>query len=68
MAAISTVDNGQVRGLTGQDGNLFQSFGQGVSIVWVARQGAHADDKAFVDGGGQADLGAELVSLAGLAF
>ncbi|PIL20232.1 hypothetical protein P775_10530 [Puniceibacterium antarcticum] len=39
-----------------------------MAIVGIARQGPHADDKARVDGGGQADLGAELIALAGLAF
>ena len=68
VAAIAAVHDGQIRSPTGQDRDLLQGFGQSVPIVGIARQGAHADDEALVDGSSQADLGPELIALAGLAF
>lgn len=68
VAPISAIHDGQRVHLAGEDFHLFQRLGQGMAVVGIARQGPHADDEAFVDGGGEADLGAELRALAGLDF
>jgi hypothetical protein len=49
------VDDGEVGALVGQDGDLFQRGAQGVAVIGVARKTAHADDKALVQRGGDAD-------------
>ena len=67
-ATISAVDDGKRGHLARQDFDLFQRLWQSVAVIGISRQGPHADDEAFIDGGGEADLGAELVPLAGLAF
>lgn len=68
VAAIPAFHDRQHWGLTCQDGHLLPGLGQGVAIVGIALQGTHAHNEALVDGGGQADVGAELVALVGLAI
>lgn len=68
MATIAAVDNSQFRPLVRQDFHLLQSLGQRVAIIWVAGQRPYADDKAFVDCRGDANLGAELIADPGLAL
>ena len=48
--------------------DLLDSLVQGVAVVGVAGHGAHAHDEAFLEHGGQADLGAELVGRGCLAL
>lgn len=61
-SAVTAVDDGHVGTLVGQDGHLFQRGAQGVAVMGSARKAAHADHEAFVQGGGDADLTAELVT------
>jgi hypothetical protein len=67
MAAIAAINNSEIRHLLGQDGNLLQCRRQCMAVVWVAREAAGANETA-VKGGGETDLGAELVTDAGLAL
>ena len=48
--------------------DLFQGLGHRVAVVWIAGHGAHLDDEAAVDGGGDADFAAVLVARPRLAF
>ena len=68
MAAIAAIDDGEIRHLLGQDGNLLQCRRQGVAVVWVARKAPSTNDKASIERGGAADLGAEFVTNARLAL
>lgn len=68
VTAVAAVDDGTFRRVVGQDGHLFQRFGQGVAVVGVARQRPHADDEPAFQRGADADLGAEFVADAGLSF
>ena len=62
VAAVSTVDDGQLGALVGEDGHLFQRGTQGMAVTGVARKAPHADHEAFVQHGGNADLAAEFIS------
>ena len=62
VPAVAAVDDGEGRTAIGQHLDLLESLGEGVAVVGVARQRPHADDEALAGGGGDADLGAELVS------
>ena len=62
MAAIAAINDSEIRHLLGQDGNLLQCRRQGMAVVWVAREASGANDKAPIESGGEADLGAEFVS------
>lgn len=68
MPAVAAIDDGERWSAVGQDFDLLQRLRQCVAVIRVARQGAHANDKALVDGGGDADLGAKFVADACLAF
>jgi hypothetical protein len=68
VAAISAADDGQIGALLGQDFRLFERRSEGVTVVWIARKAAHADDKARVQRGGHADLAAEFIAHPRLAF
>jgi hypothetical protein len=68
VAAVSTIDDGEVGALIGEDGYLLQRLPQGVAVVRVARKAAHADHEAFVQRGGNADLAAEFIAHPGLAL
>ena len=62
VAAITSVDDGQIRALVGQDFQLFQRRAEGVAVVGIARKAAHADDETLVQRRGNADLAAKLVT------
>ncbi len=68
MGSIPTVDDGKVGALLGQDLDLLQRRGQGVTVVRVAGEAAHAHDEALIQGCGNADLAAKLVSHSRLAL
>jgi len=54
--------------MVGQDGDLLQCRSQGVAVIGIAGKAAGADNETAIDGGGEADLGAEFVSHPGLAL
>ncbi len=62
VPAVAAVDDGEGRAAIGQHLDLLERLGEGVAVVGVSRQRPHADDEAFAGGGGDAHLGAELVS------
>lgn len=64
VAAVPAVDEGKFRSLIRQDLDLLQRLSQRVAVVGITRQRPHPDHKAAPVGGGDADLGAELVTLA----
>ncbi len=68
LKAVTAVNDGQIGALVGQDRDLFEGFLQGVAVVRVAGNAAHADYEALVQCGGDADLAAELIAHPGLAF
>ena len=68
MAAITAVDHGEAGPRIGQDRDLFQRWRQGVTIIGIAREAASPKHEATVEGGGEADLGAELITHPGLAL
>lgn len=68
VPSITAIDDRKVRGDVGQDADLLQRFTQCMAVIGVSRESAGTDDKAAVDGGGQADLGAELIGDTRLAF
>ena len=68
MAAVSTIDHGEAGTGSGQGFDLLEGVGEGVTVIGVAGHGAHADDEAAGQGGGDADLGAELVADPGFAL
>jgi len=68
MAAIAAVDDGEVGAPVGQDLHLFEGFLQGMAVVGIAREAAHADDEALVQRGRHADLAAELMAHPRLAL
>ncbi len=68
MAAIAAINHSQSRHVVGEEGDLLQCGRQGMAVVWVSREAAGGDHEAAVKGGGEADLGAELATDAGLAL
>ena len=62
MPPVTAVDDGQIGTLVCQDRHLFEGLFQGVAIVGIARKAAHADNEAFVQRGGDADLAAKLIA------
>ena len=56
VAAMAAVDNGEARAAVGEDLHLLQRLAQRVAVIGIAGQRPHAEDKALVDGGGDADL------------
>ena len=68
MAAVATVDHGEAWAGSGEGLHLLEGIGKGVAVVGVAGHGAHADDKAAGERGGNADLAAELVAHLRLAL
>ena len=62
VAATTTVDDGGIRALAGQDLHLFQRCGEGMPVIGIARKAAHADHEALVQRGGNADLAAEFAA------
>ncbi len=68
VAAITAIDKGHGGALIGQDLHLFQRLVQRVAIVGIAWQRTHSNDEAAFSGGGDGDLGAELVALVRLAL
>ncbi len=61
MTAIARVDDGAVWALISQDLQLFKCRSEGVAVIRVASEAAHADHAALVQCRGDADLAAELV-------
>jgi hypothetical protein len=68
MSAISAVDDGQIGTLVCQDRHLFEGLFQGVAVVRIASKAAHADHKALVQCGDDADLATKFIAHSGLAL
>lgn len=62
MPPVTKIDDGKIGTLVCQDRHLLEGLLQGMAIVGVARKAAHADNEAFVQRGGDADLAAELIA------
>lgn len=67
-ALVAFVDDGHLGRMIGQDTDLLQSFGQGISILGVPRHVTCTDDDAFLELGGKAYFDTEFVGLVRFAF
>ena len=68
VTTVAEVDKCLLRSSSRQDLGLLQRFVQGMAVIGIARQAAHADHQSFLVGGGDGDFDAELIRLAGFAF
>lgn len=67
-AAIAKIDKDLLGLVVGQDLHLLQRFEQGVTIVGIARHGAHAHYQPFLVRDGDGHLHAEFIRLACFAL
>lgn len=69
-APIALVYDGRGRRLVRarEDAHLLQCLGQCVTVIGIARHGAHAHHQTFLQCGGDADLHSELIGCPGLSF
>ena len=69
-APVALVHDGRGGGLirASEDTHLLQRLGRGLTVIGVARHGAHAHHRTFLERGGDADLHAKLIRCPGLAL
>lgn len=67
-AAIAPVDKHHLGFLIGENADLLYGFWQRMPVIGNARHAAQTDNKTYLVRGGNRDLNAKFVGLAGLAF
>lgn len=68
MAAVAAINHDEAWAGSGEGLHLLEGLGKGVPVVGIAGHGAHADDKAAGERGGDAHLAAELIAHPRLAL